>query len=268
VSPSTKPTYRELSIDLVKDPAAPARGTAGFGDMDSLAASIRAVGIIEPLVVAQRDGHVEVVAGHRRLLAARQIGLVTIPCLVFHSFRVAEDAVKLHENLERADLNPVDEARQYASCLDRCGGDTDAVAARFHQRRDRVEARLALLNGDPDVLAALEVDAIPTGVAAELNLYKHEPTRKAHLMIAARGGANVATVRAWRKQQNEFYELQQTGEPAGVATPEPTPAPPDTSPYRCYFCGTDEAIESMEQVFIHKPCKHLLKQALRDRMSD
>ena len=68
-------------------------------------------------------------------------------------------------------------------------------------------------------------------------------------------------VRDWRKQANAFHHLQQT---AGQAPPAPaaaeTPAP--SNPFVCYFCGSSEHVEAMEQVFLHKPCKGLLKSAL------
>jgi ParB/RepB/Spo0J family partition protein len=258
----SKPQLKELSLDEVIDPAAPARGATGFGDLDALAQSIAQVGVIEPLVVARRERHYEVVAGHRRLLAARRAGLVTVPCVIHDSFKAAEEAVMLHENIHRQDLNAVDEARFFARLLERVDGDTDRLAALVRERREYVEQRLSLLQGDADVLAALERGDISLGVAAELNLYDYAPTRRAHLQIAVASGANTQTVRSWRKEQNEFYRLQQTGQPAGAAAVEPTPAPVDTNPFRCYFCASDESVESMEQIYIHKPCKGLLRSAL------
>jgi ParB family chromosome partitioning protein len=260
----SKPQLKELSIDQVHDPLAPARGVDGFGDLNSLAASIAQVGVVEPLVVARRDGHYEVVAGHRRLLASRRAGLVTVPCVIHDSFKVAEEAVMLHENIHRQDLNPVDEARFFHRLLARVDGDTERLADLVRERRDYVEHRLELLRGDADVLAALERGDVSIGVAAELNLYEHPPTRRAHLQLAVEGGSSTALVRGWRKEANRFHQLQQTREEPPPAPADPSPAPADTNPFRCYFCGSTESVESMEQVYIHKPCKGLLKSALRN----
>ena len=258
----SKPQLKELSIDQVRDPLAPARGADGFGDLDSLAQSISQVGVIEPLVVARRDGHYEVVAGHRRLLASRRAGLATVPCVIHDTFKAAEEAVMLHENIHRQDLNPVDEARFFSRLLDRVDGDTERLADLVRERRDYVEQRLGLLHGDGDVLAALERGDVSIGVAAELNQYEHAPTRRSHLDLAVQGGASTALVRGWRKEANRFHQLQQTREDQPAAIVDPTPAPADTNPFRCYFCGSTESVESMEQVYIHKPCKGLLKSAL------
>jgi len=258
----SRPQLRELSIDQVRDPAAPARSEAGFGDLEDLAQSVRSVGIIEPLVVAKRDGAFEVVAGHRRLIAARLAGLASVPCVVHDSFKTAEEAVMLHENIHRADLNPVDEARFFGRLLERVAGDTERLAELVRERRDHVESRLALLAGDADVLAALERGDVALGVAAELNLYAHPPTRRAHLQLAIQGGARTAMVREWRKEANRFHELQQTRETPLVEVPPAGDAPAPANPFRCYFCGSDEHVETMEQVYLHKPCKGLLKSAL------
>ena len=264
----SRPALRDLSIDDIDNPHAPARGPAGFGDLDELAGSIRQLGIIEPLVVVKRRGRYEVVAGHRRLLAARIAGLAIVPCVVHESFKTAEEAVMIHENVHRQDLNPADEARFYARLLERVDGDTAKLAELVKQQRVYVEGRLLLLQGDPDVFAAVERDEIGIGVAAELNLYHHQPTRFAHLQLAAAGGAKITTVRAWRQQANTFHELQQTRDPATIDAPAAvvTPALPD--PFRCMFCGSSEDVWTMEQLYIHKPCRSLLRQAIGDRLKD
>lgn len=258
----SRPALKELTIDQVDDPAAPARGSSGFGDMDDLAQSIAQVGIIEPLVVAKRGARFEVVAGHRRLIAARLAGLTTVPCVVHDTFKTAEEAVTLHENIHRADLNPVDEARFFGRLLQRVDGDTERLAELVRERRDYVEARLQLLDGDSEVLAALERGDISLGVARELNLYDHEPTRRAHLGAAIAGGSKTALVASWRKQANEFHRLQLAQDSQVVSAPEPTPAPAVANPFKCFYCASEEHVHMMRQIYIHEPCIGLLRSAL------
>jgi len=262
-----KPQLRELSIDEVADPAAPARSEGGFGDLNELAESIRAVGIIEPIVVARRNGKYEVVAGHRRLLAARMIRLARVPCVIHDTFAAAEEAVMLHENIHRADLNPVDEARFFQRIAEKVNNDLDQVAELVRERRDYIENRLRLLDGDEDVLGAVAAGLVSLGVAAELNLYHDPSARRAHLALAIEGGATVNLVRQWRKQANQFYELQQTRHDAPAPPAEPTPLVTGPAPFTCYFCRSAEHVEAMEQIYIHKPCKGLLKNALGERFS-
>ena len=233
-----------------------------MGDLNELARSIAEVGVIEPLIVAVRGVRFEVVAGHRRFIAAKIARLVVVPCVVHHSFKVAEEAVMLHENNYREDMNPVDEAVFFNRILAKVDGDTDRLAELVHERRSYVEERLQLLRGDELVREALKRGEIAIGVAQELNLYQHEPTRRAHLQVAIEGGAKVHMVRAWRKEANRFHELQQTRDPALDAAPaEPVPVVA-YNPFKCFFCASEEFVETMEQIYIHRPCKTLLKRAL------
>jgi hypothetical protein len=159
-------------------------------------------------------------------------------------------------------LNAADEARFFSRLLARVDGDTERLAELVRERREYVEARLSLLQGDPDVFAALEAGSIPIGVAAELNLYEHPPTRRAHLQLAAEGGSSVTMVRAWRKEANRFHQLQLTREDQPAPPADPTPVAPDLHPFVCYYCGSHEHVETMEQIYIHKPCQGLLRSAL------
>lgn len=239
-----------------------------MGALDELAESISQVGVIEPLVVARRDGYLEVVAGHRRLAAARLAKLVTVPCVIHDTFKAAEEAVMLHENTFREDLNPVDEARFFARLLERVEGDTDRLSELVHERRDYVEARLGLLGGDPDVLATLERGDIALGVAREFNLYDHKPTMRAHLAAAAAGGTKTSVVMGWRKQANEFHRLQLARAEQVTAVEETPPQPVPASPFRCFFCGSEEHIHMMKQIYIHEPCVGLLRSALNLRKEE
>lgn len=261
----SKPRLRDVSIDELRDPHAPIRSPENMGDLEELARSIGQLGVIEPIIVAARDGGYEVVAGHRRFCAAKMAGLTSVPCVVHDSFKAAEEAVMLHENVHREDLNPVDEARLFRRLAERVDGDTERLAELVRARRDYVEQRLRLLDGDGDVLAALDGNHISIGVAEELNLYDHPPTRRAHLQLAVQGGASVSLVRSWRKDANRQHALQQTRSEEPAPVPEPTPAPAGPQAITCYFCGSADHVEMMEPVYIHKPCKGLLHNALGER---
>src|SRR5262249_16775513 len=138
----------------------------------------------------------------------------------------------------------------------------------LRERRDYIEARLLLLDYAPEIVAAVDANQIALGVAQELALYDHAPTMRAHLQLALQGGATVALVRGWRKEANRFHALQQTGEDAPPAPVDPIPSAPTAPAFVCYFCGSAEYVETMEQIYIHKPCKALLKNALGDRFRD
>ncbi|MDO5535213.1 MAG: ParB/RepB/Spo0J family partition protein [Propionibacteriaceae bacterium] len=121
-----------------------------LGDLTELAASIQALGILQPLVVVPNEDRYRVVIGHRRLAAARMAGLVEVPTHVETSLTDSEQVqLMLVENVQRDDLTPVEEAAGYQQLLD-LGMKVTMIAKRTGRPRKTVDARLQLL-GLPDV---------------------------------------------------------------------------------------------------------------------
>lgn len=210
--------FRILQTSALLEPEHAARTTMSDELMNSLVVSIRAVGVLEPLLVRPAgDGVFEVVAGHRRLKAARIAGLVKLPCIDLETDELAH-AAKIHENLEREDLSPADEAIFYAELYEGNGEDVDAVAALVRMSRARVESRMNLIRGDKLVFEALASGKISIGVAEELNKFGREDDRLFHLDYCTRTGATVATARQWRIDANRRAELL-----APAAADEPGP---------------------------------------------
>lgn len=212
--------FRLIALTELVEPEHAARTTMDDGKLDSLVGSIREVGILEPLLVMPgADQAFEVVAGHRRLKAARIAGLGEVPCIIVDDPESA-DAIKIHENVEREELSPADEAIFYAELFERHGEDTDVVAARVKRSRDHVEGRLLLIRGDKHVFDALAKGKISLGVAAELNKMELEKDCHFHLDYCVRTGASVAIARQWRSECNARAQFQAE---VPKASPEPEP---------------------------------------------
>lgn len=215
--------FRLLPTSALLEPVHAARTTMDDDRMNSLVVSIRAVGVLEPLLVRPVEGDLyEVVAGHRRLKAARIAGLVELPCIDLENDELA-DAAKIHENLEREDLSVSDEAIYYAELYETHGEDVDAVAELVKRSRSSVENRLNLLRGDKHVFAELAGGKISIGVAEELNRFTLEDDRLFHLDYCTRTGATVATARQWRIDANRRAELV-------APAPATSPSSPARSP--------------------------------------
>jgi len=217
-----------IPVDQLREPEDPDRTLFDEDAADELARSVRDHGIIEPLVVRPlEDGTFEVIAGHRRLLAARCVGLLEAPCVVR-----AGDApfagIRLAENLDREDLSPVDEGRRYKRLFEANGEDVDKVCELVKRGRARVEGRMLLLAGDPRVLDALERGQIGVGVAEELNAFKRSEGRSFHLDFAIRTGATRAQVREWRTRDDAVAAGEQAALAAASAggSPVTSAAPP------------------------------------------
>lgn len=122
----------------------PTQPRQAMGDLSELMASIAEKGVIEPLIVRQRGGRFQIVAGERRYQAAVQVGLRELPVVI----READDdeaiEVALVENLQRKDLTPLEEADALQSLAQRCGYTHEELARKLGKSRTAVTESLAL----------------------------------------------------------------------------------------------------------------------------
>lgn len=111
-----------------------------------LAASIQHSGVIQPIIVYPRDGRYVIVAGERRYRASRMAGLSTIPAIVRSYDRVKQMEVALLENIQREDLNPIEEAQAIRRLMDECGLTQEAVSGQLGRSRPAVANLLRILS--------------------------------------------------------------------------------------------------------------------------
>jgi ParB family chromosome partitioning protein len=135
----------------------------------ALADSIREVGILQPVLVrAAESGGYELIAGERRWRAARRIGLQTVPAMV----RVADDAAMLQhaivENIQREELNPLEEAAAYQQLIEDFSLTHDDVATRVGKSRATITNTLRLLQLPPSIQRSLKDGTIRMGHARAL----------------------------------------------------------------------------------------------------
>lgn len=129
--------------------------------LDELATSIRAHGIIQPLVVAAHDaGRYRIVAGHRRFEAAKLAGLVEVPVVFREDGSNATRAVQLVENIQREDLPAVDVAQALKSLMEQHDGNSEQIAAHVGKSSSWVRRHLSLLNLDKKILGAMRREGL------------------------------------------------------------------------------------------------------------
>jgi ParB family chromosome partitioning protein len=144
------------------------RETFEEGDLDSLAESIRKNGILQPIVVRPREGRFEIIAGERRWRAALKAGLKRVPARV----QEADDSQALElamvENLQRKDLDPMEEARGYLDLAERFGLKQEEIAARVGRSRPAIANALRLLKLPADLKDLIKTGALTRGHARAL----------------------------------------------------------------------------------------------------
>lgn len=136
--------------------------------LEELAESIREYGILQPLIASQRGDFYELIAGERRFLAAKRAGLKTVPIIV----RDATDREKLElaiiENIQRHNLNPIEEAKAYSRLLDEFGMRQEAVAKKMGKSRSSIANTLRLLHLPVEIQKSVAEGKISEGHAKSL----------------------------------------------------------------------------------------------------
>ncbi|MDO5544383.1 MAG: ParB/RepB/Spo0J family partition protein [Eubacteriales bacterium] len=136
------------------NPAQP-RKVFAAGALDELAESIRQHGILQPLSVRRRDNVYELISGERRLRAAQLAGVTDIPCILMRMDDLESGMAALVENLQRQDLDFIEEAQGIRCLLDRFGMSQEQAARLLGKSQSAVANKLRLLRHSPAVLEAL-----------------------------------------------------------------------------------------------------------------
>ncbi len=161
--------------------------------LGELAASIAVHGVLQPIIVRTRaDGTYELVAGERRLRAARMAGLETIPAIVREP--AGEESsleLALIENLQRTDLNPIEAALAYRELIDRFGMTHEAVARQVGKSRVAVSNSLRLLDLAPETRQAITEGRLSEGHGRALAAITLPELQRAVLQVVLERGLSV-----------------------------------------------------------------------------
>lgn len=155
--------------------------------LEELAASIKEKGIIQPLVVTQKDGYYEIIAGERRWRASQKAGLRELPVVIREASEDAIMELALIENIQREDLNAIEEAQAYKALVEHFGISQEEVAKRVGKNRTTVTNSLRLLRLPDEIQQDVVEERMSMGHArALLGLENEELIRKARHEILQR----------------------------------------------------------------------------------
>lgn len=192
---STRIQY--LSVDaIVPNPGQPRKRFSQEG-LEELAASIATHGILQPLSVRRTEGGYELVSGERRLRAARLAGLSEVPCLLITADETQSSFLALIENVQRRDLDFLEEAQAIQALLDATGLSQEALAKQLGKAQSSLANKLRLLKLPPESLELLRRNGFTERHARAL-LCLSDPeaqTAAAHYIVAH--GLTVAKTEAY-----------------------------------------------------------------------
>ena len=192
---------RFLPVDLIQPNPDQPRKTFTDQDMEELSASIREKGVIQPLVVRPIEGgQFQIVAGERRWRAAQRAQLHEVPVVIreFSDLEVIEIAII--ENIQRSDLNPIEEAAGYRQLMDRFGHTQEKLAEALGKSRSYIANLLRLLQLPPSVIAMVTDGRLTAGHARAL-ITAPNPEELARKIVA--DGLSVRAAEALAKKQSQ-----------------------------------------------------------------
>ena len=215
-SPSTTPTpavveetaLREISISEIKSNPFQPRKTFRPAELGELQESLRSSGLLQPITVrAKSDGKgFEIIAGERRLRAAAALGWEKIPAVVKDFSDQEMLTLALVENLQRTDLNPIEEAEGYDQLIRQFGYTQQSVATMVGKDRSTVANVIRILQLPPGVRKLVEEGQLTSGQARPL-LSLEDPTRISSF-------ARLTIDNNWRAREVE-RRVREAGHPAG-----------------------------------------------------
>jgi len=210
--PVSKSPYQMLPLHKVEPNANQPRQDFDEEELASLAESITTHGIVQPLTVREIDGgYYQIIAGERRWRAARLAGLSEVPAVIIEADDKKTMELALIENLQRQDLNPVEEALGYQNLMQDYGLTQEEAAKRVGKSRPAVANALRLLALSPSVLEQVRSGQLSAGHARALLALKTEKAQKDAAQKVIALGLSV--------RQTELLCKNLSKEPAPAAEP-------------------------------------------------
>lgn len=216
----------EIAVGAVDPNPWQPRSVLGDADLVELADSIREHGLVQPIVVRSRGDRYQLIAGQRRLAAARKLGWERVPARVLdvEDRQMAEIAIV--ENLQRRDLDALEKAASFKQYLSTWGCTQEELAKRLSIDRSHVANLIRLLELPPSVQQKLREGKLSMGHARALLPLGDEDEQ---VRLADRVASEGLSVRAVETEIQEILRRDESGATIGVEDDEITVAPPSTS---------------------------------------
>lgn len=168
----------DLDLDLIQPNSEQPRTRFADDNLDELAQSIRANGVVQPIIVRKQNGKYQIVAGERRWRAAQRAGLQKIPAVVKNVTDEKLLELALVENIQRQELNPIEEAKAYKKLIEAIGLTQELVAERVGKNRTIITTFLRLLKLPDDIQKLVEEEKISAGHGRALLMIDDDDSRR------------------------------------------------------------------------------------------
>ena len=248
----------EMSISEIKIGKNELREVLDDQDMDDLVASIRRIGLVQPLVVRRRGAEVVLVAGHRRYRACQIVGLPRVPVVVRGDSEGQDHEVAFAENLFRKDLSAVETAAGLKDVLALGTLSVEDVARGVHRSVDWVRRMVAMCDWPGDVLLAIHQGWLSVAAGANVALVTDDEYRAFLLRQAEESGATARVTAAWLQAWRSMMPVDQAVQCEPV--PPGGPVTPLIPQLPCFVCGAVMRMDSLSHVPVCGGCVGVLRE--------
>jgi len=251
--------FATVPIELLLPPSNDIRFDDDTDCLWDLAASLKKIGFLHPIVVREKGGKYEIVCGHRRYKAARLANILEVPVYVIEGADEVVDFAKIHENVHRRDINALEEAKYFDLLMARYNYTLRDVAKLANRSEAYVKARIDLLQYPEDIQEAVRNGSIVLGVARYLAQIDDATTRRYFLESAIDGGCTVRTAEKWYADY-----LSSKGKPVPAKVVErlqEEASPPVDITAECVACRKRFSLDTLYALRVCWDCYRALQKA-------
>jgi len=252
-----KQKITEVDLSLIDEPKEVARMEIDPDYISGLAQSIEEQGLLQPILLRPNGERFEIVAGHCRFLAHRQLELPSIRAIVREMTDREAALARATENLGREDLTPIEEANTYYHLVHVLGLTVDQVAKQVGKSTTLIKRRMDLLRMPPPLQKAVHEKAISISVAEELWAIRDETQLDYYLSFALDGGCTKEVARGWAKEWADTVRRASSAGVEGGGVQSPMEPRPVYLP--CDLCSGPTNLEEAQRLLICPECFTTIK---------
>jgi len=252
---------KEISVSKIKVGKYDLRLEKKDEEIGDLAASIKRIGIIEPLVVSCKSGVYHLIAGHRRLRAAKEARLKKVPCVIEDRKMAVQSEVAIAENFFRKDMSPIEMSSMIAEYRNKSKISVQDIAKILHKTRQWVEGIMKMEDWPHDVQLAIHRGQITVAAASNLAVIGDKTYRLFLLRNAVEQGATARTTAAWLQEYDARQPMEEAvkTEPVSVGG-VPVLAVPQAP---CFCCAQSFPANEVSHVPVCGACVQIIGQVVK-----
>lgn len=256
-----RPSIKMIEMGLIEEPEGMIRMEIDQDKIIELSESIKAVGLLQPILVRPKGERFEIVFGHRRFMAVQRLGEDRILAGVKEIDDETTAIMRATENIAREDITPIEEAAIYQDLIDNSGLRIDQIARRLGRTGGIIKRRLTLLRMPTCIQKAIHKREIGYSVAEELCQLGDGPDLEYLLMITIDHGATQSVVRGWVKDKLDERRRKVSGTGGGGGD-DNSPLELKPTYYACDICHNPTDLNKSEIMRMCKQCVSAIKKGM------